>query len=323
MRAVVITRHGGPEVLEVRDLPVPRAAPGQLVVEVAAAGVNFRDVYEREGAGAYAAETPLVAGVEGAGTVHEVGAAVEGIAPGDRVAWVAAPGSYAEFVSVEAQKAIPVPGGVSDEEAAAVLLQGVTAHYLALSAYPVVEGDTVLVHAAAGGVGHLLTQVVKLRGGAVIATASTEEKAAFVRQSGADHVIGYEDVASRVKELTGGKGVGAVFDGVGRATFDDSLASLRPRGVMVLYGAASGQPPAVEIARLAAASLFLTRPMLPHYTATSAELLERAGAVFGWVAEQRLRVAIGGRYRFAEARRAHEDLQSRRTTGKLLLLPSG
>ena len=321
MRAVVIREHGGPEVLEVREVDEPTAEPGRVVVEVAAAGVNYRDVYERRGLGAYAAPTPIPAGVEGAGTVREVGPGVEGIRPGDRVVWWQAPGSYAEVVSVPASKAVRIPDGLSEEIAAAVFLQGMTAHYLATSTYPVSEGDTVVVHAAAGGVGLLLTQVVKLRGGRVIATTSSIEKAELAWQAGADEVIDYDSFAERIRELTDGTGVPVVYDGVGRSTFEGSLESLRPRGYLVVYGTASGQPPPVELARLNEGSFFLTRPTLQHYTATREELLERAATVFGWVLDGRLRVRIGGRHPLEEARRAHEDLEARRTTGKLLLLP--
>ena len=321
MRAVVVTRHGGPEVLEVQDVPDPEAGPGQVLVEVGAVGVNYRDVYEREGAGAYGGPTPIVAGVEGAGTVRAVGEGVREVSAGDRVAWVDAKGSYAELVLLDEAKAVPVPDGLSEELAAAALLQGMTAHYLSVSTYPVEEGDTVLVHAAAGGVGLLLTQMVKLRGGRVIATTSTDEKAELARAAGADEVIGYEGFAERVRELTGGAGVHAAYDAVGKSTFDQSLDSLRLRGFMVLYGSASGPVPTVEVPRLNARSLYLTRPVLGHYTATREELLERASAVFGWMAEGKLEVRIGGRYPLAEARRAHEDLEARRTTGKLLLLP--
>jgi NADPH2:quinone reductase len=321
VRAVVVTEHGGPGVLSFDEVPDPVVEPGRLIVETAAVGVNYRDVYEREGAGLYDQPTPLVAGVEGAGTVREVGEGVEGIAAGDRVAWSMAPGSYAELVSVPAWDAVPIPEGLSEELAAAVLLQGMTAHYLAVSTYPVREGDTVLVHAAAGGVGLLLTQIVRLRGGRVIGTASSEEKAELARGAGADEVIGYDGFADRVRELTGGEGVAAVYDGVGKATFDGSMASLRPRGYLVVYGAASGGPDPVEIPRLNAGSFFLTRPTLHHYVATREELLWRAGEVFEWVASGQLDVRIGGRYPLAEAGRAHEDLEQRRTTGKLLLLP--
>jgi NADPH:quinone reductase len=324
VRAIVVTGHGGPDVLELREQPSPEAGPGQLLVDVEAVGVNFRDVYEREGAGPYGGSPPLVAGVEGAGTVAAVGDGVTGVAAGDRVAWAAAPGSYAEQVVVDAQAAVPVPDGVSSELAAAVLLQGMTAHYLATATYPVQAGDTALVHAGAGGVGLLLIQIVKRRGGRVIATTSTDEKAELARGAGADEAIGYEGFAERARALTGGEGVAVAYDGVGRATFDGSLEALRPRGYLVLYGAASGPVPPVDTGRLqGGGSLFLTRPTLRHYTLTPDELRHRAGEVFGWIAEGALDVRIGGRYPLADARRAQEDLAARRTTGKLILQPRG
>jgi NADPH:quinone reductase len=321
MRAIVVTRHGGPEVLELQDRPAPEPGPGQLLVDVEAAGVNYRDIYEREGGGTHAAQTPHLAGVEGAGTVAAVGADVRDVAPGDRVAWTAGAGSYAEQVVLEAGAAVPVPDAISTEVAAAALLQGMTAHYLASSTYPVQPGDSVLVHAAAGGVGLLLTQIAKLRGGRVIATTSTEEKAELARGAGADETIGYEGFAERARELTGGQGVAAVYDGIGAATFDDSLAALRPRGFMVLYGAASGQPPPVEIVKLNAGSLYLTRPTLANYGVERGELLERSGDVFGWIAEGKLDVRIGARYALEDAAQAQADLASRATTGKLILTP--
>jgi NADPH:quinone reductase len=322
VRAIVVTRHGGPEVLELRDEPAPQPGGGQLLVDVEAVGVNYRDVYERQGAGAYGGTPPLVAGVEGAGTVAAVGEGETGFAAGDRVAWAAAPGSYAEQVVVDAQAAVPLPDGVSAELAAAALLQGMTAHYLAGATYPVQNGDAVLVHAGAGGVGLLLIQIVKRRGGRVIATTSTDEKAELARGAGADEAIGYEGFAERARALTGGDGVAVVYDGVGKATFDGSLEALRPRGCLVLYGAASGPVPPVDTSRLqAGGSLFLTRPTLRHYTLTPDELRRRAGEVFGWIAEGALDVRIGGRYPLAEAQRAQEDLEARRTTGKLILQP--
>jgi NADPH2:quinone reductase len=323
MRAIVVTRHGGPEVLELQDVPDPEPGRGQLLVDVEAAGVNFRDIYEREGVGAYAAEPPIGAGAEGAGTVAAVGEGVHELKPGDRVAWSAAPGSYAEKALVDEDKAVPVPEGVPTDVAAAALLQGMTAQYLAVDTYPVKPGDDVLVHAAAGGVGLLLTQIVKLLGGRVIATTSTDEKAQLARQAGADDVIGYDGFADRARELSGNRGVAVVYDGVGQATFDESLRALRPRGHMVLYGASSGQVAPVDPQRLhQLKSLYLTRPGLPHYTATRHELLARAAQVFGWIADRRLEVRVGARYPLAEARRAHEDLAARRTTGKLILEPA-
>src|SRR3954447_2757127 len=321
MRAIVVTRNGGPDVLELGDEPEPRAGDGQVVVALEAAGVNFRDVYEREGRGAYANAPPLVAGAEGAGTVVSVGDGVDGIAEGDRVAWAAAPGSYAERVAVKAASAVKVPDGVSSELAAAALLQGMTAHYLCVSTYAVQEGDDVLVHAAAGGVGLLLTQMVKLRGGRVIATTSSEEKGELARGAGADATIGYEGFAERVRELTGGDGVAVVYDGIAADTFDGSLASLRRRGMLVLYGQASGPVPPYDLEQLRKGSLYVTRPGLPDYVATREELEWRAGEVLGWIAEGRLDLRVGERYALEDARRAHEDLEARRSTGKLLLVP--
>jgi NADPH2:quinone reductase len=238
------------------------------------------------------------------------------------VAWAAAPGSYAERVVVDEARAVPVPDGVSTEVAAAALLQGMTAHYLAIDTYEVQSGDPVLVHAAAGGVGLLLTQIVKLRNGRVIATTGSEEKAELARGAGADHVLGYDGFADKARELAGGAGVAVVYDGIGRATFDQSLAALRPRGHMVLYGAASGQVDPVEPQRLhAGGSLYLTRPGLPHYIATPHELRARAAEVFGWIADGRLDVRIGARHPLEDARQAQEDLAARRTTGKVLLMP--
>jgi NADPH:quinone reductase len=311
VRAVVAVAAGGPEVLELREVPDPEPGPGELLVAVEAAGVNYRDVYEREGQ--QGREPPYVAGVEGAGTVG---------GSGDRVCWHDEPGSYAELALVRAERAVPVPEGVSSVLACAALLQGMTAHYLATDTYAVQPGDDVLVHAAAGGVGLLLTQVVKLRGGRVIATVSTDEKAALAREAGADEVIGYDGFAERVRELTGGDGVAAAYDGVGRTTFDGSLASLRRRGTLVLYGNASGPVDPVDPARLRQGeSLYLTRPTLHDYAHTTGELRARAGDVLGWVADGRLRVRIGATYPLADAGRAHEDLEGRRTTGKLLLDP--
>jgi NADPH:quinone reductase len=320
VRAVVIERKGGPEVLELCERPTSKPGPREVLVDVGAIGVNYRDVYERTIDG-YAGPAPRILGVEGAGTVRAVGEGVQELRPGDRVAWKDAPGSYAEQVVVPAAEAVPIPDGVGDEQAAGVLVQGMTAHYLSSSAYPVAEGEWVVVHAAAGGAGLLLTQFVKLRGGRVLATTSTEEKAQLARQAGADEVVRYEDLVDRGRTLTEGEGVSAVFDGVGAATFDDSLAALRLRGTMVLYGSSSGGAPALDPMRLASRSLFLTRPTLAGYTATRTELLERAGEVFALVADGKLDVRIGRRYRLDQAREAHEDLESRRTTGKLLLLP--
>jgi NADPH:quinone reductase len=314
MRAAVVTRFGGPEVLEVRDEPDPQVGPDDLLVAPEAIGVNYRDIYEREGR--YGGEAPLINGVEGAGTV------VAGPREGERVAWLAAPGSYAERVRVPAARAVAIPDEVSTETAAAVLLQGVTAHYLATTVHPIQAGETVLIHAAAGGVGLLLTQIATRLGARVIATTSGGGKADLARAAGADEVIGYDGFGERVRELTGGEGVAAAYDGVGQATFDESLASVRTRGTMILFGAASGPVPPFDPMRLEhEGSLFLTRPGLRNYTSDREELLARAGDVFSWVADASLKVRIGARYPLDEARRAHEDLAARRSTGKLLLVP--
>lgn len=324
MRVVEIDRQGGPEVLTLAERPAPRPGPGQVVARVAAAGVNYADIYQREGVGGYARPAPFVTGGEGAGTVIALGEGVTGLAVGDQVGWLA-PGSYAEQVVLPADRVIPLPAAITAEVAAAAILQGMTAHYLACSTYPVREGDVTVVHAAAGGVGLLLTQMVKHRGGVVVATCSGGEdgvKYHLARAAGADRVTGYERFRAVVGEVTDGAGAHVVYDGVGQATFDDSLAALRLRGMLVLYGAASGQVPPFDIQRLnSGGSLFLTRPTLAHYTADAAELQWRAGEVFGWIASGQLDVRIGGRYPLAEAARAQQDLAARRTTGKLLLIP--
>ncbi|MGH3977419.1 MAG: quinone oxidoreductase family protein [Pseudonocardiaceae bacterium] len=323
MRAIQVTETGGPEVLRLAELPDPEPGPGQLLVELAAAGVNYIDTYFRSGA--YPMPLPFIPGSEGAGTVTAVGLDTVGIAVGDRVAWATSLGSYAELAVVPAEQAMPVPPGVNSETAAGSLLQGMTAHYLTVSVHPVQPGDIVLVHAAAGGMGQLLTQLATARGARVIGTVSTLEKERLAREAGAADVIRYteiDDVAGEVRRLTGGHGVAAVYDGVGASTFDASLASLRPRGMLALYGAASGRVPPMDPMRLnAAGSVFLTRPTLAHYVATRDELIWRSGEVFDAIQDGSLRITIGGRYPLAEARRAHQDLQGRRTTGKLLLLP--
>jgi NADPH2:quinone reductase len=322
MRAVVVSEYGGPGVLRAGERPAPSPGPGELLVDVAAAGVNFMDIYQREGRPPYRGDRPYVAGAEGAGTVAAVGPAVTGFAAGDRVAWTNIPGSYAEQALIPADRALTVPAAVSLEVAAAVLVQGLTAHYLCHSTYPVAAGDVAVVHSAAGGVGLLLTQMIVMRGGTVVATTSTEAKAEMARAAGATRVTRYEDVGPAVAEATAGAGAAVVYDGVGQATFDASLAALRPRGYLVVYGASSGPVPPVEIQRLnTGGSLFLTRPTLIHYVASRDELVQRADDLFGWVTTGALSVRIGGRYPLAEAARAHEDLAARRTTGKLLLIP--
>ena len=322
MRVVVGERLGGPEVLTVAEREAPRPGPGELVVDVAAAGVNYMDIYQREGIGNYRPEPPFVPGAEGAGTVAAVGEDVTDLAVGDRVAWAGPGRSYAEQVALPAKSVVPVPDGISLQVAAAAILQGMTAHYLCTSTYPVHEGDVAVVHAAAGGVGLLLTQMVKQRGGVVVGTTSGEEKVELALQAGADHVVGYDRFRDIVDEATEGAGAHVVYDGVGKDTFEDSLAALRPRGMMVLYGAASGPVPPLDPQRLnSGGSLFLTRPTLVHYLADPAELRWRASEVFGWIAKGELDVRIGGTYPLADAGRAQEDLAARRTTGKLLLLP--
>jgi len=320
MRAVRVERNGGPEVLTVREIDPPKPAPGEVVVDVAASGVNFADVYQRTGL--YQVPLPFTLGQEGAGTVSAVGADVRGVAVGDRVGWTSVNGSYAEQAAVPVDKVVPLPDTVPPETAAAALLQGMTAQYLVRSTYPVRPGDDVLVHAAAGGVGLLLTQIVKHLGGRVIGTASTAEKAERARAAGADVVVGYDDVADAVREFTDGEGVAVAYDGVGAATFEASLASLRLRGYLVTFGNASGPVPAFEPLRLMqAGSVFVTRPTLVHYLRSRAELLERAEEVLGWVADGTIDVLVSGRYPLEEAARAHEDLEARRTTGKLLIVP--
>jgi NADPH2:quinone reductase len=323
VRAIQISTAGGPDVLTPAELPDPQAAPGTLLVEVAAAGVNYIDTYHREGI--YPMPLPYVPGLEGAGRVRAVGDGVTAFAVGDRVAWAECLGSYAELVAVPADKAVPVPDTLSDEVAAAALLQGMTAHFLVTDTHPVQAGEDVLVHAAAGGLGLMLTQLATARGGRVIGTVSTPEKEQLARGAGAAEVIRYtevDDLAAAIRELTGGAGVHVAYDSVGATTFDASLASLRRRGMLVLCGASSGPVPPVDPQRLnAAGSVYLTRPKLFDYVATRDELTARAAAVYSAVADGTLDVRIGNRYQLAEARTAHEDLQGRRTTGKLLLIP--
>jgi NADPH2:quinone reductase len=327
MRAIRALAPGGPEVLRLDDLPTPVPGPGEVLVRVAAAGVNFIDTYRRSGV--YRVRFPHVVGSEGAGRVEAVGPGVTETAVGDRVAWSAAPGSYAELVVVPAREAVPVPDDVPDDVAAALLLQGLTAHYLVTSTFPVVPDQDVLLHAGAGGVGLLLTQLAVARGGRVITTVGSTEKETLSRAAGAGDVIRYTELAdvttelpARVRELTGGAGVHTVFDGVGRDTFDASLASLRPRGGLALFGASSGPVPPVDPQRLnAAGSVYLTRPTLGHYVATREELLWRAGELFSAVRAGTLDVRVGATFPLADAAEAHRALEGRATTGKVLLLP--
>ncbi len=312
MRAVVYETHGGPDVLDYREVPDPAPADGQVLVHVEAAGVNFRDVYEREGR-EYALQPPAIVGVEGAGTIARTG---------QRVAWVGVPHSYAERVAADPNRLVPVPDDVESDVAAAALLQGMTAHYLVFDSYPVQKGDWVVVHAAAGGVGQLLTQLVKLQGGRVLATTSSGEKAKLAQEAGADEVARYEGFAERAREITHGDGVAAVYDGVGKTTFDEGLKAIRPFGRMILYGASSGQPDPLTLMMLArSGSLYVQRPTLNTYTRTPDLLRDRAQKVFELIGQGKLDVRIGARYPLAKARQAHEDLEARKTTGKILLLP--
>jgi NADPH2:quinone reductase len=320
MRAIVVNRTGGPEAMTTVQAERPSARSGQVLVDVAVSGVNFLDVYQRTGATPLRA--PFAAGVEGVGVIAEIGASVTDLDVGQRVGWLSGgQGSFADTVAVAADKVVPIPDQVDDETATAVLMQGVTAHYLAIDTYPIRPGDPVLVHAAAGGVGQLLTQIAKLRGGRVFGTVSTEAKAEAARAAGADVTLHYDNFGEEVRRLTDGAGVAAVYDGVGATTFEGSLAALRPRGVLVIYGTASGPTPPLEIPRLnAGGSLYVTRPSVVHYTATSEELRRRTGDLFTWLADGRLRPIIGGRYRVDEVRDAFAALESRRTTGKIVVV---
>ncbi|HEY2671236.1 MAG TPA: quinone oxidoreductase [Rugosimonospora sp.] len=320
MKAIEVSKNGGAEELALSTLADPVPGPGQLLIRLTACGVNYIDIYHRRGL--YPRPLPFVPGTEGAGEVVAAGAGVDPRLVGTRVASSDLIGGYAELSLVGADRAVPLPDAIGDELGAAAMLQGMTAHYLVSDSYPVRPGDTVLVHAAAGGMGLLVTQLATALGARVIATASTPEKVELARSAGAVEVLGYDGFAGAVRELTGGEGVAAVYDGVGRSTFDGSLASLRQRGILVLYGQASGPVPPFDPARLAAGgSLSLTRPTLTHFVATPEELKRRAGDVLNRVADGSLALRIGARYPLAEARRAHEDLESRRTTGKLLLIP--
>ncbi|MDV2475620.1 quinone oxidoreductase [Rhodococcus zopfii] len=321
MRAIEVTRFGGPEVLVPAELPTPTPGAGELLVRTDAIGVNYIDTYFRTGL--YATELPYVPGSEGTGRVEAVGPGTTEFAVGDRVCWAAAPGSYAELVVVPEAVAVPVPDEVPAEQAASALLQGMTAHYLLESTYPAQPGETVLVHAGAGGVGLVLTQLATAKGVRVITTVSSDEKEALSREAGAAEVLRYGgDLAERVRKLTGGEGVAAVYDGVGADTFEASLASLRIRGTLALFGAASGPVPPFDPQRLnAAGSLFLTRPTLAHHTRDRQELLWRSGDVFAAVAAGDLTIRVGARYPLTDAAQAHRDLESRRTTGSIVLAP--
>lgn len=319
-KAIVVPAAGGPEILRYEDVALPAPGPKELLVKVAAAGVNFIDVYKRSGV--YPMEYPFIPGAEAAGTVVAVGRDVANFSEGDRVATAEGGGTYSEYTIMEADKALPVPDGVSDETAAALPLQGMTAHYLCNSTFAVEEGQSVLTHAGAGGVGLLLTQLLKAKGATVITTASSEEKKALARGAGADYVLDYDDFVRGARDLTDGRGVDVVFDGVGKATFDGSLASLRKRGMMVLFGGASGQVPPFDLQRLnSAGSLYLTRPTLANYLLTSEERQWRAHDLFEMVREGTLDVHIGATFPLAEAAAAQTALEGRETTGKVLLIP--
>ncbi|HIE21106.1 MAG TPA: quinone oxidoreductase, partial [Acidimicrobiia bacterium] len=313
MRAVLVRELGGPETMVVEEIPDPRPGPEDLLVEVEAAGVNFIDIYQRTGL--YPLDLPFTPGLEGAGVVIETGEEVEEFVPGDRVGWVAALGTYAERHVVPAEKAIPIPDGVATETVAAVLLQGITAHYLALDTYLLGGRDRCLIHAGAGGVGLLLTQIAKMRGAEVTTTVGSEEKAELSRAAGADHVIVYtqEDFAQAAEERLGPHPFDVVYDGVGAATFTKSLDLLRPRGMMVTFGNASGPPPEISPLLLSQkGSLFLTRPSMFNYMATREELLARTGDLLGWVVDGSLEVRVWGRFTLEEAAQAHRALEGRR-----------
>lgn len=322
MKAIRVESTGGPEVMRLQDVPVPEPRPGQIVIRVEAAGVNFIDVYHRKGL--YQVPLPFTPGREAAGAVERVGEGVSGVRPGDRIASETAVGAYAEYAVVAAERAVPLPDGVESRLAAAVMLQGLTAHYLAYSTYPLQPGETCLVHAAAGGVGLLLCQIASRIGARVIGTAGNEEKARLAREAGASEVILYNDTdfGEETRRLTGGEGVHVVYDSVGRTTFLKGLDCLVPRGMMVLYGQSSGPVEPLDPQLLNRhGSLFLTRPSLGHYVPTRGELLRRAAELLGWVRDGSLRVRVGREFPLAAAAEAHRELEGRRTTGKVLLAP--
>ena len=322
MKAMQLDNHGGPEVMQYRDVADPTAGEGEAVVDVQAVGINFTDTYSRAGINPVA-RLPWILGVEAAGVVRSVGSGVSEVRVGDEVAICGVPGCYAEQVVVPASRLIKRPAGLSAQQGAAAVLQGMTAHYLCHSTYPVQKGDKVLVHAGAGGTGLLLTQMVKRLGGYVFSTVSTEAKAALSKEAGADHPIIYTEVdfAEEIKKATKGEGVQVVYDSVGKTTFDQSVSSLGRRGHLVLYGQASGAPPPMETRILAPSSLYLTRPNLGDYTANRQELDQRSGDVLGWVQSGELKLRIEHVFPLSEAAEAHRQLESRATTGKLVLIP--
>jgi NADPH2:quinone reductase len=322
MKAVRVHTPGGPEALRYEDVPELSPKAGEAVVKIDAAGLNYIDVYLRSGQ--YKAQPPFTVGMEGAGTVTAVGAGVSEVKAGDKVAYTGIAGSYAEYASVPAAKLVALPSGVNTKQGAAIMLQGMTAHYLASSTYPLKKGDTCLVHAAAGGVGLLLCQIAKLRGARVIGTVSTDDKAKLARQAGADDVILYtqQDFETEVKRLTDGKGVQVVYDSVGKTTFDKGFNVLAPRGMMALFGQSSGPIGPFDPQTLnAKGSLFLTRPSLGHYTATREDLLQRSSELFGWIRDGKLKLRMEFEFPLKDAAEAHRALEGRRTTGKVLLVP--
>jgi len=322
MKAIQVKQTGGPEVMELVDLPVPQPKPNEAIVKIQAIGVNFIDVYNREGR--YKQPLPFVLGQEAAGTVSAVGSDARAVAVGDRVAYTLLLGGYAEYAAVPADRLVKIPAGVSEREAAAALLQGMTAHYLAYDTWPLKRGETALIHAAAGGVGLLLVQMAHNIGARVIATVSTEEKAKLARAAGADDVILYTqtDFETETKRLTGDKGVDVVYDSVGKTTFDKGLNLLRPRGMMALYGGSSGAVASIDpLVLTQKGSIFLTRPSLGAYVITPEDLQRRAGAVFGMIRDGKLKLRIEHVYPLAQVQQAHRDLEGRKTTGKLLLIP--
>jgi len=321
MKAVRVHKYGGPEVLTPEEIPVPEPKVGEARVKIEAAGVNYIDIYQRTGL--YPMKTPFTLGTEGAGIVDAVGPDVTEVKKGDRVGYAMIPGSYAEYAIVAAARLVPIPSNIEARVAAALMLQGMTAHYLTHNTYSLKKGDTALIHAAAGGVGLLLIQIAKQLGAKVIGTVSTEAKAKLAKEAGADHVILYTqtDFLAEVKKLTDGRGLEVVYDSVGQTTFDKSLECLKPRGYMVLFGQSSGPVAPFDPARLAArGSLFLTRPSLAHYSLDRAELLKRASDIFDWTAAGKLKVRIDKSFPMAEATEAHRQLEGRKTTGKVILL---
>ena len=322
MKAIQVQNYGGPESLLFVDVPVPTPKPNEVIVRVAASGINFIDVYFREGR--YPSKLPFICGQEASGSVSEIGSEVQAFKPGDRVAYTSILGSYAEYSAVPADRLVKAPDGITDQQAAAAMLQGMTAHYLVYDTYPLKKGEIALIHAAAGGVGLLLVQMAKNIGARVIATVGSEEKAKLAREAGADDVILYaqQDFEEEAKRITGGQGVHVIYDGVGKTTFDKDLNILRRRGYLVLFGASSGAVPPFDLAKLGQkGSLFVTRPSLGSYITTHEELQHRAADVFDMISKGKLKLRIAHTYPLREAQQAHSDLEGRKTTGKLLLIP--